>query len=92
MGCIVLQKDWVEEGKRGCREGELLNVRSKMGRLEAEWGFKRVLYRCRGVLPGGAGGATAPPTFGQPHFFRGFHTPLTIRSGVNGFFYVSHIW
>ena len=33
----------------------------------------------RGVIPGGAGGggAVAPPTFGQQHFFRGFHTPLT---------------
>ena len=31
------------------------------------------------------------PNFGQQHFFRGFHTPLTegtIRSGVNGYFYV----
>ena len=26
----------------------------------------------RGVIPGGAGGATAPPTFGQQHFFRVF--------------------
>ena len=26
---------------------------------------------------GGLGGS--PPTFGQQHFFRGFHTPLTER-------------
>ena len=28
---------------------------------------------------GRLGGAVAPPTFGQQHFFRGFHTPLTER-------------
>ena len=26
----------------------------------------------RGVFPGGLGGATAPPTFGQQHFMEGF--------------------
>ena len=33
-----------------------------------------------GVIPGG--GAVAPPTFGQQHFFRGFHTPLKVPSEV----------
>ena len=28
----------------------------------------------RGVIPGGAGGATAHPTFGQQHFFVFSHT------------------
>ena len=28
---------------------------------------------------GAGGGAVAPPTFGQQHIFRGFHTPLTER-------------
>ena len=35
----------------------------------------------QGVIPGwwvGLGGCS-PPTFGQQHFFRGFHTPLTER-------------
>ena len=39
-------------------------------------------YDTRGVIPGGgAGGATAPPTFGQQHFtiWGVFHTPLTER-------------
>ena len=48
---------------------------------------------CASVNQGGnswGGGAVAPPTFGQQHFFLGFHTPLTVRSGVNGFFDVSH--
>ena len=32
-------------------------------------------YVTRGVIPGGAGGATAPPTFGNNTFFPGFsHT------------------
>ena len=47
------------------------------------------LLRYRGVIPGGAGGATAPQLLANNTFFR-FHTPLTIISGVNGFFYVSH--
>ena len=35
----------------------------------------------QGVIPGGAGGGggCGPPTFGQQHFFQGFHTPLTER-------------
>ena len=34
----------------------------------------------------------APPTFGQQHFFRGFHTPLTERYHQKWwFFYVSHM-
>ena len=28
---------------------------------------------------GGGGLGGSPPTFGQQHFFRGFHTPLTER-------------
>ena len=41
-----------------------------------------VLYMM-GVIPGGAGGgALAPPTFGQQHFFRGFLTPLKVPSEV----------
>ena len=37
-----------------------------------------VLYMM-GVIPGGA---VAPPTFGQQHFFQGFLTPLKVPSEV----------
>ena len=54
-----------------------------MQQLAMKYGVKEMIAEClwpilRGVIPGGAGGAQ-PPTFGQQHFFRGFHTPLTER-------------
>ena len=36
------------------------------------------------------GGWGCPPTFGQQHFLGGGSHTTDIRSGVNGFFYVSH--
>ena len=42
------------------------------------WYTNRHPWPIRRVIPGGAG-ATAPPTFGEQHFFRDFHTPLTER-------------
>ena len=34
----------------------------------------------------GGGGGCGPPTFGQQHFFRGFHTPLTSEVVLMGSF------
>ena len=48
----------------------------------------------RGVIPGGAGGAVAPQLLANNTFFRVFthhRQKGTIRSGVNGLLYVSHM-
>ena len=64
-----------------------VNARATKNKKKIIQYHDEVLYMM-GVIPGGLW----PPNFWPTTFFSGFShtTESTIRSGVNGFFYVSH--